>query len=73
MNLDLHTMHASMDTIQNAADRWMIDNFQDDNDLRSSCSTLCYKCELLHQTLNNFLGDEVDEESDNGSDSEEVC
>ena len=47
MNLDLQTAHAYMDTIQGASNRWLIDDFQDDDDIRLSCLSLCSKCKLF--------------------------
>jgi hypothetical protein len=72
MNLDLQNAHAYMDAIQDASNRWLIDGFQDDDDLRLSCSGLRSKCKLLQNRLDFFLGDGVEDGSDDGSDSEEV-
>ena len=72
MNLDLQNAHAYMDAIQDASNRWLIDGFQDDDDLRHSCSGLRSKCKLLQNRLDFFLGDGVEDGSDDGSDSEEV-
>ena len=67
MNFDLHTVHAHIDMIQEVTKHWLINN------LWFSCSNLRSKCELLHNSLDNLLGDDVEDRSDNGSDSEEVC
>jgi len=50
----------------------MEDNFQDNNELHVTCTSLCAKCQVLCSSLDDVLGGDVDESGD-GSDSEEVC
>jgi hypothetical protein len=72
MDLELHTAHDHMDLIQNAANSWM-DNFQDNNELLITCASIRSKCKVLCSSLDDVLGGDVDDESGDGSDSEEVC
>ena len=42
MDLELHAAHDHMDLIQNAANSWMEDNFQDNDKLRCEFDKLFY-------------------------------
>jgi hypothetical protein len=41
MDLELHAAHDHMDLIQNGANSWMEDDFQDNNELCITCASLC--------------------------------
>jgi hypothetical protein len=41
MDLELHAAHDHMDLIQNVANSWMEDDFQDNDELCITCASLC--------------------------------
>jgi hypothetical protein len=73
MDLELHAARDHMDLIQNVANSWMEDDFQDNDELRITCASLRAKCKVLCSSLDDVLGGDVDDKSGDGSDSEEVC
>jgi hypothetical protein len=71
LDLELHAAHDHMDLIQNVANSWTEDDFQDTNKLRITCASLCAKCKVPCSSLCDVLGGDVDNKSCDGSDSEE--